>query len=115
MIVYDITNLESFNNLTFWINLIKNQIGRDSDKIFVMIIGNKKDSNEREVKMEEAMIFSKQLNYPYFEVSAKTGENVDSAFLFFSKKVLENIIEQEKNGKNNIKISKQKEDKNCHC
>ena len=92
LFVYDVTNLETFENLKHWTQSIKINMGRDIDKICAIIIGNKIDSNEREVKKEDAEEYSKDLNYPYFETSAKTGENVDETIKFLVKNVLKKIV-----------------------
>ena len=62
MIVYDVTNSETFENLKYWIQSIKTQMESEIDKIPVIIIGNKVDSEEREIKIEEAQLFSKNQN-----------------------------------------------------
>ena len=49
-------------------------MGCDIDEISLVIIGNKMDSNEREVNKKEAEIYCAELGYPYFETSAKTGK-----------------------------------------
>ena len=122
MVVYDVTNVETFENIKYWTQSIKTYMGSDIDKISVIIIGNKIDSPEREVKKEDAKSFSNQLNYQYFETSAKTGENVDEAVKFLAESVLKknSLSDSQKSNtenesKNNIKISKKKEDTNCHC
>ena len=122
MIVYDVTNQESFENLKNWIQSIKENMGNDFlERIPIVIIGNKIDSDEREVKTEDGQSFCKQQNYPYFETSAKTGENIDSTIRFLVKKVIE-INSDNKGGNNennNIKINtekkKKKEKSGCAC
>ena len=69
MIVYDVTNAETFENLQIWIKSIKDHMGPDTENIPSIIIGNKVDSEEREVKFEEAELFSKGYNYPYFDTN----------------------------------------------
>ena len=93
-------------------------MGSDINKISVIIIGNKIDSNEREVNKQEAEIYCSELGYPYFETSAKTGENVDKTIKFLVKEVLKkNSINRLKNSynENNIRISKDKGESNCPC
>jgi len=122
MVVYDVTNQETFDNLKFWIQSIKTHLGNDLERIPVVIIGNKIDSEEREVKTEVAESFSKEQEYSYFETSAKTGENIDETIRFLVKKVI-NINSDNKGGgneeNNNIKINKEeqkkKEKKGCSC
>ena len=121
MIVYDVTNQESFENLKNWIQSIKDNMGNDFlERIPIIIIGNKIDSDEREVKTEDGESFCKQQNCPFFETSAKTGENIDTTIRFLVKKVIElNPENKEGNNDNNIKINpeehKKKEKSGCGC
>ena len=121
MIVYDVTNQETFENLKYWIQTIKTHMGNEIDNIPIIIIGNKIDSEEREVQFEEAESFCKQEEYPYFETSAKTGENIDNTLRFLVKKVIDLNSDNNKGGNNdnNIQINKdenKKKDKSeCAC
>ena len=95
-------------------------MGDDLDHIPIIIIGNKIDSDEREVKTEDAEAFCKEQNYPYFETSAKTGEKIDETVRFLVKKVIEiNSDNKGGNNDNNIKINKEehkkKEKSGCAC
>ena len=121
MIVYDVTNQETFDSLKNWIQSIKDNMGNDfMERVPIVIIGNKIDSDEREVKTEDAESFCKQQNYPYFETSAKTGDNIDSTVRFLVKKVIEsNSDNKNGGGNNNIKINAEEHKKNeksgCGC
>ena len=119
MIVYDVTNYETYENLKYWIKSIKTQMGSDIDNIPVIIIGNKIDSEEREVKIDEAKLFSKEQNYPYFETSAKTGENIDDCIRFLVNEVINKKSDNKDRDDNNIKISNNDETNNdkkkCGC
>ena len=100
IIVYDITNEKSFNNLKFWIESIENNINSQSPKIPAIIVGNKIDILERKVDKVSAENFAKDKNYKYFEVSAKSGINIDESIKYLIKNVLEEQNEnEEKNGK----------------
>ena len=77
MVIFDITNQESFTNVDFWINKIKELCGN----IPFVIIGNKLDkSNERQVEFEDANEKAKKHNVRYRETSAKESNNIDKAF-----------------------------------
>ena len=122
IVVYDVTNSESFDNLRVWIQSIKDHIGNDFlERIPIVIIGNKIDSDEREIKTEDAESFCKQQNFPYFETSAKTGENIDSTIRFVVKKVIDFNSDNkvDNNDKQNIKINAEehakKEKSGCGC
>ena len=71
MIVYDVSNSDSFQNLKYWIQSIKTQINIDNEHIPAIIIGNKIDIFDREVTKEEGEKFAKEENLEYFETSAK--------------------------------------------
>ena len=121
ILVYDVTNLETYENLKFWLESIKNNMESDMSEIPIIIIGNKIDRDEREVNREEAEKFLKDQGYPYFETSAKTGENIDMTIKYLVKKVI-NIKEGRKDdGNENIKLEKNEENKNngeakkCAC
>ena len=121
MLVYDVTNSETYENLKFWLQSIKNNTSPDMGEIPIILIGNKIDCEDREVKVEEAENFWKEQGYPYFETSAKTGENIDNTIKYLVKKVI-NIKEGKKDDENeNIKIYKKdinknnEEAKKCGC
>lgn len=79
MLVYDMTNKETFVSLERWLNEIKEWA--DSPNIVVMMLGNKSDMEEdRKVSKEEAIRFAEQSKMGFVETSAKTGNNVDFAF-----------------------------------
>ena len=69
ILVYDITNRESFKELEYWINEVYDRIG---DKCSIGIIGNKMDLYmEEQVPEDEAMNFAKSKGYYYTALSAK--------------------------------------------
>ena len=78
IIVYDITNKESFNNIQNWIEDCKNQCPKT---VFFVLVGNKNDlENERKVSFEEGKKFADSNDILFFESSAKTGNNVEDIF-----------------------------------
>ena len=67
--IYDITNKESFENITKWINLAYE---KNKDSVFNILVGNKCDKNEqREVDQNEANNLAKEKNLYFLESSAK--------------------------------------------
>ena len=71
-IIYDISSKKSFENLTEWINYL-NSI----EKMPMIICGNKIDLVDRQVSKEEGEEFAKKNNLIFFEISAKTNENMN--------------------------------------
>ena len=126
MLVYDVTNSNTYDNLKFWLQSIKNNMNGDMGEIPIIIIGNKIDcKDEREVNFKEAENFWKEQGYPYFETSAKTGENIEDTIKFLVKKVMDiksGIKDDNKEKNENIKIDKNDgnnmkndEAKKCGC
>lgn len=110
LLVYDATSRDSFNALTNWLNDARTLA---SPNIVILLVGNKKDLEEaRDVTFLEASTFAQENGlffrilhkFPivilrlfvvaeliFLETSAKTGENVEEAFLKCSKTILAKI------------------------
>ena len=83
IIVYDITNKDSFNSLAHWLNDAKNNTIEGT--IFV-ICGNKIDLKEkRVVTNEEIEEYIKKENLLYVECSAQNGEGIKELFNLIAK------------------------------
>ena len=76
ILVYDVTNRKSFEDLKIWLNDINNI----TNKVSIVLFGNKCDIENRKVTKEEAEKFAKENNIPYFETSAKSRKNIDEGF-----------------------------------
>ena len=88
LIIYDITNEASYNNLKSWVKLIKEECGKHMQLI---ILGNKSDLNdERKISKDEAINYAKEQKIDYIETSSKTGENVKKAVTMICESILEN-------------------------
>ena len=74
-IVYDISSKASFNNVNNWIAFIKS-----IENTTLVLIGNKIDLTTREVQTSEGAAFAKKENMAFFEVSAKTNQNIKNTF-----------------------------------
>ena len=81
---YDITRIETFNNLSTWYEEV---LGQSEPDVILFLVGNKKDQEDkREVSQDKVQAFMKENNIKfYFETSAKTGENIEDLFCFASK------------------------------
>jgi small GTP-binding protein len=81
LLIFDYSNVNSFNNITGWIeestHFIRNQ------EIPLILIGNKIDKlgNREEIK-SQAINLANQYKIPFFETSALTGEGIDELFTF---------------------------------
>ncbi|XP_033939851.1 uncharacterized protein rab44 [Pseudochaenichthys georgianus] len=73
LLMYDITSSETFSAVSYWANCI--QEGADED-VNILLVGNKSDRAERQIKIQEAENLAKEYNFEFMECSAATGENV---------------------------------------
>ena len=89
ILVFNVDNRETFNNLDFWISKLKKLSGPD---VPFIIVGNKIDLQEkRVVQSKEIEEKANKLGIPFFETSAKLNESVDAAFESVSIQILNNL------------------------
>ena len=89
ILVYDITNHSSFQNLDLWLDEVEKHGASNLTKI---LIGNKCDLEEmRQVEKQEAQKKAEDLGMPFLETSAKEGINVENVFLYVIKDIKEKL------------------------
>ncbi len=87
ILVFDVGDRRSFNELSNWVTEVKRFGARDD--ILLIVCGNKVDKPGREVSESEGQAWAQSCGFTYFDTSASTGENVDAMFNFlFSAAVL---------------------------
>ncbi|CAD8054403.1 unnamed protein product [Paramecium primaurelia] len=87
IIVYDITDRESFDSVKMWMSEIDKYAQED---VIRMLVGNKCDmEDKRAVSYEEGEALAKQLKLQFIETSAKLSTNIEQSFLTIAKNVLE--------------------------
>ncbi|MFX0023998.1 MAG: Rab family GTPase, partial [Candidatus Hermodarchaeota archaeon] len=81
LIVFDYTNIDSFNNISGWIE--ESRHFSENEEIPIVLIGNKIDKIENRLDIKsQASKLADQYNIPFFETSALTGEGIDELFTF---------------------------------
>ena len=92
IIVFDLTNKQSFTNLDMWIEEVKDHVPNDC---YILLVGNKMDDlNERKVTKSDIDDLKKKYNYEVIETSARKGNNVELTF----QELGEILIEREEKG-----------------
>ncbi len=79
-LIFDVTKEETFNNVSNWINDVKensNLGGMDGQQqITLFLLGNKIDSPERIINREQGEKLASSLGMKYFEISCKINMNI---------------------------------------
>ena len=91
IMVYDITRRTTFNHISSWLSEANNLA---SPNTILFLIGNKSDLDaSRDVTREEAEEFAAEHGLTFLETSAKSGENVEEAFLQTAQQIFQKIQE----------------------
>jgi len=89
LLVYDITNYESFKNVKKWLKEVRDFA---EPHLTAMLIGNKTDLEEtRAVKVEEGTELAQSEKLGFLETSAKSNSNIDEAFTKLVNEILERL------------------------
>jgi len=117
LIVYDITNRESFEHLTKWIEGARGVVEKETEFV---LLGNCCDIEEdRQVSYEEGREFAKTYGFPFFEVSARTMENIKFAVKTMAGNLvstrMKQLSEESNNDQNKISLQRESKLKNDEC
>uniref|UniRef100_A0A8C4QTF2 small monomeric GTPase n=1 Tax=Eptatretus burgeri TaxID=7764 RepID=A0A8C4QTF2_EPTBU len=122
VLMYDITNEDSFNAVQDWATQIQTY---SWDNAQVILVGNKCEmENERIVSEERGRELAEQLGFEFFEASAKDNVNVKKAFEHLVDMICEKIVENLEddkftNGQNIAQLSddpnRQQQSEGCGC
>jgi len=92
IVVYDITDAESFKNVKQWLSEIERYASEHVNKL---LVGNKCDLvQKRQVETEKAKQTADSLGIPFLETSAKNATNVEKAFLTMAAEIKARIATQ---------------------
>jgi len=92
LLVFDVTNRDSFDSLGDWVREMRAETGdtRTLDNIVCFLCANKceVEKDRREVDEVEARLWAELYGFSYFETSASSGEGIGDMFqAFFSQLV----------------------------
>jgi len=98
IVVYDITDQVSFNNVKQWLQEIDRYACENVNKL---LVGNKSDlTNKRVVDHNTAKEFADSLGIPFLETSAKNATNVEQAFMTMAGEIKNRMVTSNPTGSN---------------
>ncbi|KAE9447831.1 hypothetical protein C3L33_20264, partial [Rhododendron williamsianum] len=92
LLVYDVTDESSFNNIRNWIRNIEQHA---SDNVNKILVGNKADMDEskRAVPTSKGQALADEYGIKFFETSAKTNLNVEEVFFSIGRDIKQRLAE----------------------
>ena len=115
-LVFDVSNKETFNNISLWLDDIKDNF----DDPCLILFGNKTDKPKEEwqITQDEINTFIKEKNLTYYETSAKLNKGIDEGLTHIANDAFEKVEKTKKkpdDGKKNININNPTETKKKKC
>lgn len=114
LLVFDVSDRSSFEKVRDWIKQI--QAYTQKDQIGVVLVGNKCDVENREVKSDEGEALASEYNLKYFETSALNNSNIEETFQHLAQEIIRVKDVKESGGvpvnqNNNINIENKDKEK----
>ena len=114
LLVYDVTDEESYNKIRDWMDQITSNT--DNEDIGLVLLGNKCDMEPRAVTEEMGKEMAKELNINYYETSALTGQGINEAFEGLTKDIMKRKkLNLEGTGGVELNKKNEKKKKNGDC
>lgn len=87
VIVYDVTNVNSFKSVEYWVNELRDNADQN---IVIIVCGNKTDLEPRQVEQDVAQTQANAFKTLYTETSAATGSGVERVFQMVLNELINN-------------------------
>jgi len=93
IVVYDISDRDSFAKVTEWMNEVEKHAEETCSQI---LIGNKNDlEDQRQVNYNEAKDLADHFNVRFLETSAKNAQNVEDAFTLMTREISSKVAKDQ--------------------
>ena len=110
-LLFDLSNKESFNDISVWMNEVKNNLGSTKDNtqgLIIYLIGNKLDKLDRVISREEAEDKASFYGIKYFEISCKLNINVQEMYARMVSDCIPYIKDKKEQSAFQVKFQKKK-------
>ena len=116
LLMFDVTNVESFNSVDYWVKSIK----ENNQSHIIILVGNKIDSTEnRLITKSEAKKKADKYNIKYYELSCLNGLNhyeiLNELILIGYRNFYEKNKNMNRTDSNSFKLKPKKNNKNENC
>lgn len=97
MLIYDVSNAESFIHVSKWVNNIRKN---SPTSVKQVLLGNKCDveDSRRVIERDRGTVLAQELNMPFLETSAKLDHNISTAFELLTTLIMGDSAESEEGG-----------------
>ena len=113
LLVYDVTNPTSFNNLNKWLRNISEY---SNDGVEKLILGNKCDMEaQRRIPKAKGESVAKENGIRFLETSAKANINIEEAFLQISGSILDTITDITQHSAQTASLSEPENKPSSNC
>ena len=99
VLVFDLTDRNSFEKIREWMKQIQTYTQKDS--IGIVLLGNKCDAENKAVSLQEASEIATEFNMKFFETSAMNNINIEESFKELSMEIIK-IKEAKNAGTENV-------------
>jgi small GTP-binding protein len=85
ILIFDVTDQNSFINMSRWIKQIEADAVKNLCKV---LVGNNCDKQNRVITQEQGKKMADEYGINYFETSVRTNQNVNEVFYFLTQQIL---------------------------
>jgi len=111
VIVFDLSNQSSFNDVETWVEDVKKNVG---ESIVFLLCGNKCDIDPKVVDIDSISSLSRRMGLIYVETSASNGDGISKLFEIAISEHLKKKDEKSKMPSNSVNVAtKTNKDKGC--
>jgi Ras-related protein Rab-10 len=113
MLVYDVTQARSFENINKWLRNIDDHA---SDDVVKMLIGNKCDMDDKRcITRARGEALAREHAIPFLETSAKNNVNIEKAFFEMARLILKKTPEKTEVDRGGLKPTASPDNKQSNC